>query len=183
MLCSTHCRPCRAFFTSRCCPSSSGNRHSSAQLPARSHPLMQRIFTRGPTSRQQPRRLVCLARRDTKRIHKKQQSEKSDMVHSELIYFMFQMASPPTCYFSCTLNLRRSCSICLKHCMLKAISSASTQQNLWLQNLDTQLQRTLNMDDFDTAQEIRRRRKEIDEVVAEQLVSRGVGFACLEKSF
>ena len=40
-----------------------------------------------------------------------------------------------------------------------------------MQNLDTQLQRTLNMDDFDTAQEIRGRRKEIDEVVAEQLVS------------
>lgn len=40
-----------------------------------------------------------------------------------------------------------------------------------MQNLDTQLQRTLNMDNFDTAQEIRRRRKEIDEVVAEQLVS------------
>ena len=44
----------------------------------------------------------------------------------------------------------------------------------FLQNLDTQLQRTLNMDDFDTAQEIRKRRKEIDEVVAEQLVSREV---------
>ena len=40
-----------------------------------------------------------------------------------------------------------------------------------MQNLDTQLQRTLNMDDFDTAQEIRRRRKEIDEVVAIKLVS------------
>ena len=40
-----------------------------------------------------------------------------------------------------------------------------------MQNLDTQLQRTLNMDDFDTAQGIRRRRKEIDEVVAEKLVS------------
>lgn len=45
-----------------------------------------------------------------------------------------------------------------------------TKISLCLQNLDTQLQRTLNMDDFDTAQEIRRRRKEIDEVVAEQLV-------------
>lgn len=55
------------------------------------------------------------------------------MVHSQLIYFMFQM------------------------------------------NLDTQLQRTLNMDDFDTAQEIRRRRKEIDEVVAEQLEAKGPG--------
>ena len=40
-----------------------------------------------------------------------------------------------------------------------------------LQNLDTQLQRMLNMDDFDTAQEIRKRRKQIDEIVAEQLVS------------
>ena len=40
-----------------------------------------------------------------------------------------------------------------------------------MQNLDTQLQRTLNMDDFETAQEIRRRRNEIDEVVAEQQVS------------
>ncbi len=29
----------------------------------------------------------------------------------------------------------------------------------------------LNMDDFDTAQEIRKRRKQIDEIVAEQLVS------------
>ena len=38
------------------------------------------------------------------------------------------------------------------------------------QNLDTQLQRMLNMDDFDTAQEIRKRRKQIDEIVAEQLV-------------
>lgn len=42
-------------------------------------------------------------------------------------------------------------------------------------NLDTQLQRMLNMDDFDTAQEIRKRRKQIDEVVAEQLEAKGPG--------
>ncbi|DBA86428.1 TPA: hypothetical protein ACH3X2_005521 [Trebouxia sp. C0005] len=40
-------------------------------------------------------------------------------------------------------------------------------------NLDTQLQRMLNMDDFDTAQEIRKRRKQIDEIVAEQLEAKG----------
>lgn len=49
--------------------------------------------------------------------------------------------------------------------------SCGSQHYDCLQNLDTQLQRMLNMDDFDTAQEIRKRRKQIDEVVAEQLVS------------
>ena len=39
-----------------------------------------------------------------------------------------------------------------------------------MQNLDIQLQRTLNMDDFDMSETIRRRRKEIDEVVAKKLV-------------
>ena len=50
------------------------------------------------------------------------------------------------------------------------LTSRTTEHFSWLQNLDTQLQRTLNMDDFDTAETIRRRRKEIDEVVAAKLV-------------
>lgn len=51
------------------------------------------------------------------------------------------------------------------------LAKLSTDCTPGSQNLDTQLQRMLNMDDFDTAQEIRKRRKQIDEIVAEQLVS------------
>ena len=39
-----------------------------------------------------------------------------------------------------------------------------------MQKLDMQLQRALNMDDFERAQDIRGRREQIDEVVAQQLV-------------
>lgn len=39
-----------------------------------------------------------------------------------------------------------------------------------VQNLDMQLQRALNMDDFDRAQDIRTRREQVDEVVAQHLV-------------
>ena len=58
----------------------------------------------------------------------------------------------------------------VKHQASAVIGKVWTDPIVRLQNLDTQLQRTLNMDDFDTAQAVRDRRKQIDELVAKQLV-------------
>ena len=57
------------------------------------HSMLYRQHRNRPASRKRCRQLMCFAQRDSKQLHTKLQSEKSDMVHAEIIYFMFQLAS------------------------------------------------------------------------------------------
>ena len=95
------------------------------------------------------------------------QGEQSDLAHSEIIYFMFQMVSSQT--LAAKLSQRLSSSR-PAHWTAILLKTSTQKSAALLQNLDMQLQRALNMDDFETAQDIRTRREQIDQVVAQQLV-------------
>ena len=99
MQCSFDCKPCCAFLATKySCSVPRSTRLGRLVIP-RSYTFGQNSFKHNVTSRNKPGRLVCFAKRDTKRqrLHKKQQLEKSNMVHEELIFFMFQMASLASC--------------------------------------------------------------------------------------
>lgn len=98
MQCSIDCKSCCVFLTSRHIRKVPHSIRTCQPAIFRSCCVGQRPFqTHTLTSRNKAGRLVCFARRDTQRLHKALQSEKSDMVHSQLIYFMFQMVTLPSC--------------------------------------------------------------------------------------
>ena len=100
MQCSVDCKPCCAFLATKYSCGIPPSTRLGRLVVSRRYPFVQNSFKRNVTSRNKPGRLVCFAKRDTERqrLHKNQQLEKSNMVHEELIFFMFQMASLASCY-------------------------------------------------------------------------------------